>query len=73
VLWITGVRYRFVIDSPARLQRILSQSHGFAILPVMAEVTARLRASLSRRKIGSAVIGHAKNNIPSNKTLVSAS
>jgi hypothetical protein len=38
----------------------------------MAEVTARLRASLSGRKIGSAVIRHAKNNFPSNKTLVSA-
>jgi hypothetical protein len=38
----------------------------------MAQVTARLRASLSARKIGSAVIRHAKNNFPSNKTLVSA-
>jgi hypothetical protein len=38
----------------------------------MAEVTARLRASPSGRKIGSPVIRHAKNNIPSNKTLVSA-
>jgi len=37
----------------------------------MAEVTARLRASPSGRKIGSAVIRHAKNNVPSNKTLVS--
>jgi hypothetical protein len=38
----------------------------------MAEVTARLRASLSGRKIESAVIRHAKNNFSSNKTLVSA-
>jgi hypothetical protein len=38
----------------------------------MAELTARLRASLSARRIASAVILHAKNNAASNKTLVSA-
>jgi hypothetical protein len=37
----------------------------------MAEVTARLRVSLSVHGIGSAVIRHAKNNIASNNPLVS--
>jgi hypothetical protein len=37
----------------------------------MAEVTARLSASLLARKIWSAIIRHAKNNFSSNKTLVS--
>jgi hypothetical protein len=38
----------------------------------MAEVTAGLRASPSGRKIGSAIIRHARNNVLSNKMLVSA-
>jgi hypothetical protein len=38
----------------------------------MAEVTARLRASLSARSIASALIQHANNEVSSNKTLVSA-
>jgi hypothetical protein len=38
----------------------------------MAEVTARLRASLSARRSASPVIRHTKNNVSSNKTLVSA-
>jgi hypothetical protein len=38
----------------------------------MAEVTARLRASLSARSIAGALILHAENNAFSNKTLVSA-